>query len=93
MPYILRNTMTNEIYACTLINMYDIPYYGAKFWDDLETAQAQKDTFLRDQNAPSPIDWELYEAEEHTLKLLNVKLANKPSRKVFIEADGQISSR
>lgn len=93
MPYVVRNKLTDEVFACMLINTYDIPFYGAKFWDDPDTAQAEKETFLQEQNVASPIDWEVYEVEEHTLKLLNVKLANKPSRKVFIDVNGQIHSR
>jgi hypothetical protein len=89
MPYVLRNEQTAEIYTCSLINIYKIPYFGAKNWDYKDQAESQASEFLEAQQASDAAAWMIYEVEEHQLKLFNVKLKNDPTRRLFMDADGR----
>ena len=91
MPYVLRNRETNEIYTCTLINNYDLPYYGTKYWDNHEEAVQERDSFLAAAQVISLPLWDIHEVEEHQVKLFNVKLKNNPQRKLFLDAEGRTS--
>ena len=90
MPYVLIHKHDRRIYGSMLINVYKIPYYGAKYWDSLEEGKAEAQTFLEARNETAPGDWELLEVEEDRLKLFNVKFANNPNRLVRLEEDGRV---
>lgn len=85
MPFLLRRKENGEIFACTLVNVYQIPYYGAKFWEDEEQAYEEYSAWLVERNE-DPDAWEITQAEERQIKLFNVKLNNNPSRKIFLNA-------
>lgn len=89
MPFVLIHKKDRRIYSCPLINIYNLPYYGAKFWDSREEAEQEARQFLAAKNESSPDDWDLLEVEEHRLKVLNVKLGNNPARSVRIDEDGR----
>lgn len=84
MPYVLKHKETSEIHACSLINKYDIPYHGAKWWESREEAEHDHD----DKEA-----WELLHVEERQLKLFNVKLNNNPNLKLFLDEQGKPFTR
>jgi hypothetical protein len=88
MPYVLKNKKTSEIFACTLINIYDFPYHGVKFWEYEDEAEAEYQMFLQQKEA-SLQDWELIEVEEHQLKMFNVKLKNNPQLRLFLNDEGK----
>lgn len=92
MPFVLIHRETSEIYACPLINNYDLEYYGTKFWENQQNAAQEADTFLASRGVGSPHPWEIAELDEHRLKMCNVKLGNDPSKKLFLGVDGQISA-
>lgn len=93
MPYILRNHTTEEIFTCTLINIYDFPYHGTKFWEDQLTAKAEAEPFVKGSEVANPEDWELIEVDEHQLKLFNVKLKNDPNRALYLNKEGKCEVR
>lgn len=93
MYYVLKHTETGEIFSCSQKNVYDFIYHGVKSWEDEETAAAQLGALLAENNVDEPGKWELFAVEEHTLKMCNVKLANNPSKRVFILADGRLEVR
>lgn len=93
MPFVLRNQQTQEVYTCTLINLYQFPYHGVKAWDSAEQAEAEASEFLRQQGAADPEDWTIAEVDEKQLKLFNVKLKNDPSRRLYVDHDGTIDVR
>ena len=78
MPFVLKHDKTSQIFTCTLINSYELAYYGTKFWDDEEEARAAYSDFLRSQGVLEIGDWQLMELSDHDLKLCNVKLKNDP---------------
>lgn len=92
MPYVLKHKQTGEIYSCTLINIYDIPYHGAKSWEDAETAEEQYAGFLHERNEDANA-WRLSEVEDSRMKMFNVKLNNDPNRRLFMDQDGRITVR
>jgi hypothetical protein len=81
MPYILVHQDTMEIAASTLRNIYDIDYYGAQWWPTEEEALQIK------ANYPG---WQIKHVTDMKLKMMNVKLNNDTSRKVFINEDGAL---
>lgn len=93
MPFVLRNQQTWEVYTCPLINLYQIPYHGVKAWDSTEQADKEAAEFLQQQGIANPEDWTITEVEEKRLKLFNVKLKNDPSRRLFVDQDGNIDVR
>ncbi len=92
MPIVLRNHKTEEIYTCTMLNIYDLPYFGAKNWESLVEAERESPSFLSAEGAANPADWTLLDVEEHQLKVFNVKLRNDPGRRLFLDADGRAYS-
>lgn len=91
MPFVLKHQKTAEIFACRLINHYDLPYFGVKYWDDPKQAEEEAADFLKGQGAQEPDAWEVLEVEEHRVKLFNVKLANDENRKIFLDGEGRIT--
>lgn len=92
MPYVLKHKNSGEIFSCRLVNIYDLPYHGAKAWEEAAEAEAERDAFLADRSQ-RPDDWELFELEESKLKLCNVKLNNNPNRRLYWEPDGRLTAR
>lgn len=76
MPFILKHKATGLVFTCMLVNHYQLPYYGTKFWDTREEAEQQYESFLMSQHEEEPKDWSLMELTENQLKLCNVKLKN-----------------
>jgi hypothetical protein len=81
MPYVIRNKVTGEIAAAVLRNIYDLDYWGAQWWDNAEEAG---------QAAAERADFEPLQVSDSRLKLLNVKLNNDPSRRLFLDDQGTI---
>jgi len=79
MPYVLRHKDTGEIAAAVLRNVYDLDYYGAAWWATEEEAAAA-----------APLGWQPLEVKDAKLKVLNVKLNNDASRKLFLDDDGTL---
>lgn len=90
MPFALINKTTSEIFACTLLNIYDLPYHGVKLWGDREAAEAEADAFLTEIGVEAPAEWEIVSLDEHQAKLCNVKLNNNPKKRVYLADDGRI---
>jgi hypothetical protein len=82
MPFVLQHSVTSEIYTCRLVNHYDLPYYGTKFWSSEEEAQAYP-AFLKEQGIVDASLWKLVEISEQQLKVCNVKLKNDPINQLF----------
>jgi translation initiation factor 2 alpha subunit (eIF-2alpha) len=78
MPYVLKHQDTSRIYTCTLVNNYKLSYYGTKYWDFEDDAEAERHPFLQSQDVADPAVWHLLELSENQLKLCNVKLKNDP---------------
>ncbi|WP_274362364.1 hypothetical protein [Paenibacillus thermotolerans] len=81
MPYVLRHKETGEIAAAVLRNIYDIDYWGARWWaapDEAETAAAGNP------------DWAVLQVTDSRLKLMNVKLNNDPNRRLYLDEQGSI---
>ena len=93
MPYALKNRKTSELFACTLLNVYDLPYHGVKLWPDREAAEADAPAFLAEKGADCPSDWEIVHLDEYQAKLCNVRLNNDPSRRVCLTEEGGIDIR
>ncbi len=89
MPFVLKNRQTSEIYACMLMNHYNIGYYGAKYWEDGEEAGREYASFLLSEGTDIIGEWEVVEVEEEQLKLFNVKLGNNATRKLYLGGDGK----
>lgn len=89
MPFILKNKETLEIFTCHLINNYQIPFFGTKFWDYPHEAQQEYVTFLETHQVVNTEQWALIEVEEHLLKLFNVKLNNNPAKSLFLDENGK----
>lgn len=81
MPYVLKHHATGEIAAAILRNVYDLEYYGAEWWASEEEAV---------QAAESRPEWSPVYVTESKLKLLNVKLNNDGSRKLFMDSNGTL---
>lgn len=88
MPYVLKHTASSELFACKLVNRYDLIYYGVKEWEDEATARSDKNPFMAARGVEDPASWEVVELEEMKLKLANVKLKNDASNRLFLGEDG-----
>lgn len=88
MYYVLKHRTTSQIATGTLINVYDLPYYGTKFWLSKEEAEAEYEDYLQ-QNGEDASQWEIMAVEEMTLKLFNVKLQNNASLRLYINEQGK----
>lgn len=91
MPFVLKHKKTSEIVTCQLINNYDIPFYGTKFWEDPLEADREAKAFLEGTQSQFMEDWQLIEVEEHQLKLFNVKLNNNRARRLFLDEQGKVT--
>lgn len=89
MPFVLKNRNTSEIYACEMLNNYQIPYYGIKSWAWKDEAEEEIAAFLSSQEVKEIEDWVLLEIEDNKLKIFNVKLKNDPLRKLYLGDDGK----
>lgn len=89
MPYVLKHQSNSEIYTCKLINIYDLPYHGTKFWDSLQAASEQAIPFLNSNGVEKAEEWNIIEVEDMQLKIFNVKLKNDPGRKLFLDEFGK----
>lgn len=89
MPYVLKHKQTAQIATDTLVNHYDLPYYGTKFWDSLAEAEAEYEKYLIEKLHAKPASWHIIEVEEMTLKMFNVKLKNDASLRLFLNEQGK----
>ena len=89
MPFVLKNRYTSEIYACEMLNNYQIHYYGIKSWQWKDEAEAELAAFLDVQGVTETEEWELLEIEDHKLKICNVKLKNDMQRKLYWDNEGK----
>lgn len=81
MPYVLQHRETEEIAAAFLRNMYDLEYWGARWWAVPDEAEAA---------AAGDPDWVVLHVTDSRLKLINVKLNNDPNRRLFMDEQGSI---
>ena len=88
MHCVLVHKLTSEVYACTLINVYDLPYYGAKFWNSADDAAEGLAAFFK-EHCLNAEEWLLKDIEESELKLFNVKLKNNPNNRLFLNQEGK----
>lgn len=93
MGYVLKHRQTGELFSCMLVNVYDLPYYGVKVWEDQETAMEEYPSFLAECGIGELGDWEVTELEDEQVKLANVKLSNNPNRAVFLLENGKLEAR
>ncbi|CAG7621335.1 hypothetical protein PAESOLCIP111_02334 [Paenibacillus solanacearum] len=91
MPYVLRHAQTGEIAACVQRNNYDLNYYGVKQWDQELAAEQEKPHFLEAIGHNDHGEWAPVHADENRVKLFNVKLKNDPSRKLLMDAEGNLT--
>lgn len=90
MPFALKHAASSELFACMLVNRYELPYYGVKDWDDGQAAEDAKVSFLAAQGVEQTAEWDVVELEEMKLKMANVKLKNDPSNRIFIDGNGAL---
>lgn len=88
MPFVLKHKQTSQIATDTLINVYDLPYYGVKFWHDEATASTEKEAYLQEKGVTEHEAWEVIEVEEMALKIFNVKLKNNASLRLYLDEQG-----
>ena len=93
MGYVLKHKQTAELFSCMLVNVYDLPYYGVKAWEDQETALEEYPSFHAGCGIDEPGDWEVTELEDKLVKLANVKLNNNPNRAVCLLENGKLEAR
>ncbi|WP_219837478.1 hypothetical protein [Paenibacillus sp. R14(2021)] len=93
MPTVLRHRASGEIACGMLKNTYDFAYYGAIWWEDIETAERQFSEALALAGYADDSGWDLLEIKEERLKLFNVKLNNDRRRVLFLEMDGSLQVR
>lgn len=89
MPFVLQHTETHQIYSCSLINGYDLPYYGVKSWENEDMANAELSSFLDAQRFELDNLWKLIEIDEHVLKMCNVKARNDSRYLIFLDENGR----
>lgn len=89
MPYVLKHQHTAQIATDRLINSYDLPYYGTKYWDSLAEAEAEYEQYLREHHHLDASSWDIIEVEEMALKMFNVKLKNDASLRLYINEQGK----
>lgn len=85
MPYVLKHKQTSQIATDILINKYDLPYYGTKYWDDADAANAAFADYLASTGLGGANQWDIVEIEENAMKLFNVKLKNDSSLRLFVD--------
>lgn len=85
MPYVLMNRSSHYLLTCHLVNHYDMTYYGTAYWDDKETAEQEKNSFLASRQIENSEQWEIIEVTDHLLKLCNVKLKNDADFRIKLE--------
>ncbi|NDI35552.1 hypothetical protein [Chengkuizengella sediminis] len=85
MPFVLKHRESSQIFTCNLINIYQLPYYGTKFWDTFKEAEEEAPTFLEQHQVNDSELWKVLEASEQKLKVFNVKLNNNSSNLLFID--------
>lgn len=90
MPFVLRHRESGEIAACVQKNIYDLDYYGVKWWDTKETAQSEKQSFFEWAELIDLDQWELREVDESQVKRFNVRLRNNPALRLYWMDDGQV---
>ena len=83
MPFMVLHTKTNQIFTCTLINKYELSYYGIKYWEDENRALKEVNTFLVEQHVQHLDDWIVMEIDENLMKIGNVKVKNNPKYELF----------
>ncbi|TMV48464.1 hypothetical protein FE783_18285 [Paenibacillus mesophilus] len=88
MPFVLKHRASSELFACGLVNRYELPYYGVKDWDDEAAALGERESFLAAREVGDPADWDVVELEEMKLKMANVKLRNDPANRLFLDDGG-----
>lgn len=76
------------MFACGLVNRYELPYYGVKDWDDEAAAREERESFLAARGVGDPVAWDVVELEEMKLKMANVKLRNDPAIRLFLDEGG-----
>ncbi|PYI56291.1 hypothetical protein [Paenibacillus flagellatus] len=90
MPYVLKHKESAELYACKLLNSYELVYFGVKAWDDEGTAAGDRIPFLAARGTGDAESWTVAEIDEMKLKMANVKLKNDPSNRVLLDEDGTL---
>lgn len=94
MPYVLRHARSGELFACELVNRYELSYYGVKDWEDEKEALTEKDALLAKRFAgraeADSEEWQVTEVEERQLKLANVRLRNDSSFRVRLDTEGAL---
>ncbi|AFH62577.1 hypothetical protein ACVNS2_18180 [Paenibacillus caseinilyticus] len=91
MPYVLRHKETGEIAASLQKNHYDLIYYGVKLWPGEKEALEAMAAYLEAECFPEPDRWEALHVREERAKVMNVKLKNNPSLRLFMEAEGTLT--
>lgn len=90
MPYVLKHRKTGEIAACMLKNVYDLDYFGVKWWDSQEAASAEAHRLLAELGRSDPAMWDVVEIGANDLRLGNVKLNNDPRRTLYMDENGRL---
>jgi hypothetical protein len=88
MPIVLKHKETAQIFTCLLVNHYRLEYYGTKYWNDIEEANAQYVEFLEGMG-DTPEEWECVDIEESQMKIYNVRLKNDPTYDLFLDENGR----
>lgn len=83
MPIVLQHRETEQIYTCTLVNHYGLAYYGVKFWEEWEEAQATAPVIIETLSNGEPNLWQLIEMEENEMKICNVRLRNSTQYQLY----------
>ncbi|MFC5448432.1 hypothetical protein [Paenibacillus aestuarii] len=83
MPYVLKHSGIHQILTSRLVNHYGLTYYGVKFWEGVDEAEAQKQQTLALAGEMDADVWEIMELEEGEMKLCNVRLRNDPAYQLF----------
>lgn len=90
MPFVLQHRESGEVFACRLVNHYELAYFGVKSWDEEAEAERERESFLASRGVDATEGWHAVELDEMKLKMCNVKLKNNPSNRVAIDLDGTI---
>lgn len=93
MPFVIKNKLTAQLFSCELINIYSIKYIGVKNWEFREEAEREMDAFLQMHGVEAVSDWELFELNEHQMKMCNVKLGNNAKKRVYITELGTLETK
>jgi len=83
MPYVLKHSGTCRVLTSKLVNHYGLTYYGVKFWEAADEAEAQKQQALTAAGESDAAGWEVWELEEGEMKLCNVRLRNDPANQLY----------